>query len=123
MITEREDGLLYLWHGFVWCNPPYGRALGTWLERMSLHRNGIALVFARTDTKAFHRHVWPWANALLFMKGRVTFCLPDGSASPKGNNSGGPSVLIGFGTEAIERLENCEDLGAFVRLTNPVIET
>lgn len=38
------------------CNPPYGRSLGIWLERMALHNNGIALVFARTDTRAFHDH-------------------------------------------------------------------
>jgi len=68
MVTENEDGLLLQWSGFVWCNPPYGRLLGVWLERMSVHNNGIALVFARTDTRAFHSHVWPCASALLFLR-------------------------------------------------------
>jgi hypothetical protein len=114
MITERENGLLCQWTGFVWCNPPYGRALNVWLERMAVHNNGIALVFARTDTRAFHAHVWPAASSLLFLRGRLTFCYPDGTTPATGHNSGGPSVLIGFGQEAKHRLAELRDLGAFV---------
>jgi len=112
MVTENEDGLLLQWSGFVWCNPPYGRLLGVWLERMSVHNNGIALVFARTDTRAFHSHVWPCASALLFLRGRLTFCTPSGDPAPLGHNSGGPSALIAFGSEASLRLSRCPDLGA-----------
>lgn len=114
MVTESEDGLLLLWSGFVWCNPPYGRSLGVWLERMAVHRNGIALVFARTDTRAFHDHVWPFADTLLFLRGRLTFCTPAGDPAPLGHNSGGPSVLIGYGPEASRRLKQCGDIGAIV---------
>lgn len=119
MVTEKDDGLLCLWGGLVWCNPPYGRALGTWLERMSLHDNGIALTFARTDTRAYRQHVWPCASGLLFLYGRLTFCTPTGESAPLGHNSGGPSVLIGYGAEARRRLELCADLGA---LAEPVIQ-
>lgn len=114
MITEREDGLLHRWEGFVYCNPPYGRQLGTWLNRMALHNDGIALVFARTGTRAFHGNVWPFAHSLLFLEGRLTFHRPDGAPAPQGHNSGGPSVLIGYGTRATERLGSSRDLGAFV---------
>src|SRR5438445_12584462 len=82
MVTADEDGLLSLWYGFVWCNPPYGRALGIWLERMALHNNGIALLFARTDTRAFHDHVWPVASSLLFLRGRLNFHHPNGDSAP-----------------------------------------
>lgn len=116
MITEKEDGLLDLWSGFVWCNPPYGRSLGTWLNRMALHNNGIALVFARTDTRAFFENVWPFANSVLFIKGRLTFCTPEGHLAPNGHNSGGPSMLIGYGTEASIRLLKVRDIGKFVAL-------
>lgn len=112
MVTESEDGLLLQWSGFVWCNPPYGRLLGVWLERMSVHNNGIALVFARTDTRAFHKHVWPHASVFLFLSGRITFCTPSGNSAPMGHNSGGPSVLIGYGKEGRKRLESCRDMGA-----------
>ncbi len=115
MITEKENGLLSLWEGRVWCNPPYGRAPGIWLERMALHGNGIALVFARTDTKAFHQHVWGACTSVLFLKGRLTFCRPDGSPAPNGHNSGGPSCLIAYGPDADRRLAHLQDLGALVR--------
>lgn len=116
MITESEDGLAKKWSGFVWMNPPYGRALGTWLDRLAQHGSGIALVFARTDTRAFHDHVWPKAHALLFLRGRLTFHLPSGESAPKGHNSGGPSVLIAYGSDAKSRLAHNSDLGAFVGL-------
>lgn len=83
---------------------------------MAMHRNGIALVFARTETQAFFRHVWPFADSLLFLEGRITFCTPDGNPAKEGHNSGGPSVLIGFGWEATRRLEAAKDLGAIVYL-------
>jgi hypothetical protein len=111
-----EMGLVREWEGFVWCNPPYGRETGAWLNRMALHRNGMALVFARTDTKAFFDNVWPFASALLFIRGRLTFFRPDGSKPPGGHNSGGPSVLIGYGVEARLRLTDPAnaDIGAVV---------
>jgi len=114
MITINEDGLLYLWHGFVWLNPPYGKSLGIWLNQLALHNNGIALVFARTETRAFQRFVWPFASTILFLYGRLTFYLPNGS--PAKHNSGGPSVFIGYGSEAKKRLQQCQDLGACVRI-------
>lgn len=114
MVTEEEDGLLQPWHGFVWCNPPYGRALGIWLERMAIHNNGITLIFARTDTRAFHDHIWPVASTMLFLCGRVTFAMPSGEFPSQGHNSGGPSVLVGYGDEAARRLEKCRDMGALV---------
>jgi hypothetical protein len=46
--TEADNGLLMPWDGLVWLNPPYGRATGAWLNRLALHGEGIALVFART---------------------------------------------------------------------------
>ena len=110
-----ENGLLRPWRGIVWCNPPYGRAMAAWLNRLALYGNGIALVFARTETAAFFGHVWPFASALLFLRGRLTFHYPDGSAPRNGANSGGPNVLIGYGAEAERRLVACADLGAVVK--------
>lgn len=114
--TEVENGLLQPWDGFVFCNPPYGKKTVHWLDRMALHNNGIALVFARTETKMFFRHVWPKASAVLFLKGRLTFCHEDGTSAKQGHNSGGPSVLIGYGTEATERLKKCSELGKCLQM-------
>lgn len=51
--TKIDDGLAKPWHGRVWLNPPYGNKTKSWLSRLALHGNGIALVFARTETKSF----------------------------------------------------------------------
>ncbi len=113
-----QNGLMQSWneYGMVWLNPPYGKQTGIWLSKLADHGSGIALVFARTETRMFFQHVWPWASAMLFLRGRLTFCYPDGKGSKAGHNSGGPSVLIGYGKQAVMRLENVSDLGAFVRM-------
>jgi hypothetical protein len=62
----------------VWLNPPYGDRTHLWLAKMAAHRNGIALLYARTETQMFHDHVWGVANGIFFFKGRVCFCRADG---------------------------------------------
>lgn len=114
--TISDNGLMQPWLGMVYCNPPYGKATAAWLDRLSLHGNGIALVFARTETRMFFHSVWPRASTLLFLKGRLTFNRPDGSAPKTGHNSGGPSVLIAYGSRAACRLKEHADLGAIVNL-------
>ena len=108
------------WHGFWYLNPPYGKSLIDWLARATLFPNGIAFVFARTETKAFFRYVWPCASALLFVRGRVTFHYPHGGSPKAGHNSGGPSVAIGYGGLARQRLMTCADLGAVVTIASRV---
>lgn len=51
MYTKKEDGLAQKWKGRVWLNPPYSNAR-PWIEKFVEHRNGIALVSAKsTDAK------------------------------------------------------------------------
>ena len=91
------------WEGFVWCNPPYGKETASFLMKMSKHNNGLALVFARTDTKWFHDYAAK-ADSLLFLKGRVQFV--DGTGLTKSSGSTCGSVLIGFGEQATQVLRN-----------------
>lgn len=109
-----DDGLSADWIGRVWCNPPFGSQTWAWLERMADHGNGIALAFARTDTDGFHRTVWGRADGVLFLKSRPHFHLPDGSKAR--GNSGGPIVLIAYGSENARALSSCGLPGAFLRL-------
>lgn len=121
--TIEDNGLLQTWprDAFVYCNPPYGKQTIDWLDRMAAHNNGIALVFARTETKMFFSSVWGKCSAVLFLRGRLTFCYPDGDGSKAGHNSGGPSVLIAYGQKAVHRLFNVsDDLGFFVRTRREV---
>lgn len=100
--TPEDDGLTQRWQGRVWLHPPHGRPTRRWLRRLAAHGDGIALVFARTETRMFFRHVWGMADALLFLRGRVSFRRTDGS--PAGHNSGGPSVLIAYGRPNVDCL-------------------
>ena len=50
--TVEDDGLRLPWHGRVFCNPPYDKALiAQFIQRCAEHRNAVALTFVRTDTQ------------------------------------------------------------------------
>lgn len=110
-----NDGLHQDWAGMVWMNPPYSE-VEFWMARLAEHNDGIAIVFARTETQWWFDTIWGHAASLLFIRGRVTFYMGDGTASKAGHNSGGPSVLVAYGTEAAARLAFCGIPGALVVL-------
>ena len=114
MISPPADGLSFEWFGRVWLNPPYGPETGKWLEKLAAHGNGIAIVFARTETRMFFKHVWPKASALFFLQGRPHFYRKDGTRA-KGN-SGGPVVLVAYGANNAQWLKDSLIDGAFVEL-------
>lgn len=105
-----SQGLWLPWYGRIWLNPPYGKGIGAWMEKMARHGCGTALIFARTDTTWFHQHVWGVASALLFIKGRIHFCDPDGRRAK--HNSGGPSVLLAYGDRDADELFTAWDTDA-----------
>ncbi len=105
MYSLPQDGLSLPWEGRVWLNPPYGKVLEAWMERMAQHQNGVALVFARTETQAFNRWIWPLASAVLFVEGRIRFHRPDGTQFRDG---GAPSVLVAY--DAPYKLRNAAAL-------------
>lgn len=109
-----QNGLALPWFGRVWLNPPYGRLTGRWLSKIVDHNRGIALIFARTETQMFFEFVWSSARAVLFVRGRPHFYLPDGSKAA--GNSGGPICLVGYGDEEIERLSQSGISGKLVIL-------
>lgn len=115
--TVEDDGLSRQWFGRVWMNPPYGAEAARWMERMAAHGQGIALIFARTETSMFFDWVWPKASALLFIKGRLHFHYVDGRRADA--NSGAPSVLISYGEQDAITLSKCGIPGAFVDLRRP----
>lgn len=109
-----DDGLAVDWSGRVWCNPPFGSQTWAWLSRMADHGKGTALCFARTDTRGFHDFVWKRAAAIMFLEGRPSFYLPDGTKAS--GNSGGPICLIAYGQGDADKLQRSGLAGAFVRL-------
>lgn len=113
-LTIKDNGLAQAWHGRVWLNPPYGAATAKWLDRLADHGNGIALIFARTETRMFFDHVWRKADGLLFIEGRLHFHHVDGSRAAA--NSGAPSVLVAYGHGNADTLRTCSLAGHYVEL-------
>ena len=83
--TKENSGLTKDWGGRrVFCNPPYGREIGTWVEKC--YREGhkdntlvVMLIPARTDTKYFHDFILHRAE-IRFVSGRLKFGDGKGSA-------------------------------------------
>lgn len=113
--TIEDDGLARDWVGRVWCNPPYGPHAEKFLKRMAAHGNGIALIFARTETRSFQEHCWRKASGMLFVAGRIKFRLPGGGSS---GPAGAPSVFVAYGQRNAEILRDSGIAGYFVPLTN-----
>lgn len=111
--TEAQDGLKQEWFGKVYLNPPYGKQTGVWLSKLAEHGNGFALVFAKTETDAL-AIAWRRADAMLFLRRRIQFLLPDGSL-PSKPGSGAGSVIIAFGEKNARHLEHCGLEGWYVR--------
>lgn len=90
--TKEQDGLKQDWGGAViWCNPPYGREIGKWVQKCSEHEGiAVMLIPARTDTKWWHQYINGNSNAhVYFLKGRLKF----GNAK---NSAPFPSAIIIF---------------------------
>jgi len=79
---------------------------------MGTHRNGIALIFSRTDSETFQDFAFT-ADAILFIKGRLSFYTADGVRS---GNAGAPSCLVAYGKKAVKRLESSGIRGKLVLL-------
>lgn len=92
--TATDNGLLLPWEGKVWMNPPYGGETATWLDRLALHGNGIALVFARTDTGWFHKTAKK-ADVVSFLAGRIKFIRESGEQAKTPSGCG--SMLLAWG--------------------------
>ena len=90
VIQLPENGLSREWHGRIWLNPPYGKHQQEWLHRMNDHKNGIALIFARLETKWIQKFI---ADGFFMIEGRIKFLKEDLTES---SNAGCGSILIPF---------------------------
>lgn len=84
------NGLESTWDGRIWLNPPYGKEQQKWLERMQDHKSGIALIFARLETKWIQPFL---TNGFFQIEGRLSFLKEDFTSD---TNAGTGSILIPF---------------------------
>lgn len=111
-LSPAENGLVVPWEGRVWLNPPYGPLAPAFLHRLAEHGDGIALVFARTETRWFQSSA-PRADAVVFLRNRVSFVRQDGTREARGRTGSG-SLLLAYG-EACASAVARADLGWTVR--------
>lgn len=112
--TKEDDGLRQPWGRRIWCNPPYSQPLlADFCKKMAEHGNGILLIFARTGNKVWQESVFPKADAVLFLRRRVRFCLPDGT---QGGSAGCDSALVAYGWSNVEALRKSGLEGTLVIL-------
>lgn len=91
--TIDDDGLKQTWAKKNWCNPPYSK-LRLWILKATVAaKNGsmtVMLIPARTDTAAFHDHIYRKDNVeIIFLRGRLKF----GSSK---NSAPFPSMVVIF---------------------------
>jgi DNA N-6-adenine-methyltransferase (Dam) len=102
-----DNGLWLPWEGRIWLNPPYGKETGVWLDRLVEHGDGIALVFARTDTTWAQRALRR-ATAVAFVARRIGFVPATGTTVDEeglgGPGGGAGSMLLAFGSECAAAL-------------------
>lgn len=103
VFTIKDDGLSKKWFGRVWLNPPYGRSIAPFMEKMVIHGNGIALIPARTDTIWFQNLVFNRASAILFLRGRIKFFGQEGYA---GYTATFPSCLVSYDNNPCRQISN-----------------
>jgi len=113
--TIEDDGLKQVWAGRVYMNPPYGREIGLWVEKLAAeHERGnvteaIALVPARVDTQWWDRLS---DYVVCMVIGRLTFVGNDDPAPF-------PSALFYLGSDIGKFHYNFRALGKIWQVIEP----
>lgn len=84
------------------------------IRRMAEHGDGVALIFNRMDIALWHDVIFPTADAMLILRGRLRFYRPDGT---QGDAAGCGSILVAWGAHNAEVLESCGLAGKYIKLT------
>ena len=88
--------------GAVFCNPPYGREIGKWVQKAFEEARGgypiVLLIPARTDTAYFHDYIYGKAE-IRFVRGRLRFTDDDGNAA---DPAPFPSMVVIYNGERVK---------------------
>lgn len=126
--TKKDNGLLKTWDYPVFINPPYGKEIPNWCEKIHLEssrkptRPILALLpcgSGRPGTKYWQNHIFQnHLNAICFVRGRINFYNSEGKII-KGNTY--PSQIVGFNIDVDHFVSSFEYLGKIliVKVANP----
>lgn len=114
LLENGDDGLRDPWWGRVWLNPPYGKTMRVWVERLVAHGRGTALIPVAAGTKLWQEVVFPEASAIHFYRHRIKFLRRDGLeddlVSPQA------SAIVAFGDDDADRLGRSDLPGVLLDL-------
>ncbi len=112
--SPKDDSLheRCIWRFRCWCNPPYGREIGRWIEkayRSSIEHGStvVCLLPARTDTSWWHDYCM--RGEIRFLRGRLCFNNDRRGRAPF------PSAIVifrGSGPFAVHPTTQTSELGA-----------
>lgn len=98
--TKEDNGLMKPWEGRCFMNPPYGRSIGSWVQKAYKESlNGVfvvCLVPSRTDTAWWHDFV---------MKGRIRFLRGRLKFGDSQNSAPFPSAVVIFSNDSPVEVE------------------
>lgn len=108
--TPEDDGLKLPWslQGINFVNPPY-KYCKDWVRKMVAERlrgcDIIALIPSRTDTRYWQDLIFPTAESICFVRGRIKFLDPTVDGPPRAKDPAPmPSALIYWGDETGRRV-------------------
>lgn len=96
--TAADDGLTKEWEGNVFLNPPYGRDISKWIDKLVSSylfgrvSNCIALVPVKSDTRWFYE-LSEVCNYFVTLRGRIKFIHPDYGVRTSGTFPSGVFLL------------------------------
>ena len=112
--TIDDDGLSKDWDGRVWMNPPFGKGIKEWINKLAKHGNGFVLMPLRsTDARWFHDDIWNAAHSIMFIKGRIKYFKIDGTESGSCPHA---SIIAAYGKENSNALDRLPLAGKIIKL-------
>jgi hypothetical protein len=127
-LTEKENGLERPWDQNWFVNPPYGKEMRQWIEKIGAEAHqcygvsttrcephGLALLpVNRTETQYWQDCIGSKASAVVFVRKRIAFIRPSTGEKAQGNPYS--SAIWGFNTDWDRFKESFKPLGLVVRL-------
>jgi phage N-6-adenine-methyltransferase len=100
--TIKEDGLRQDWSkDIVFMNPPYGGHTGDWIRKAyEESKRGaivVCLIVSSSDRSYWHEYIFPYANQIRFIRGRLRFGVAKSTAPFA-------SAIVIFGKRFKERI-------------------
>ena len=119
--TKEDDGLAQEWHGMTYMNPPYGREIGAWVDKLvksycaGTVYEAIALVPARVDTQ-WWKTLTQACTFFCFVEGRLSFEGNDG------NNAPFPSAVVYLGPNCGAFYHTFSTIGMVCKIVDSAVD-